>query len=87
MDTSYLDQDFPLIEQDPECFCEQYDTEVLEEYINRAADLYYNSDDPDYLGLSDYAYDCLVYWITKRKKQESKERSRIGAMPRTKNLC
>lgn len=85
MDTSYLDQDFSLIEQDPEGFCEQFETEILEEYIDRASDLYYNSNDPNHIGLSDYAYDCLVYWVSKRKKKVSKEQSKIGAVPRSKN--
>lgn len=85
MDPTILDHDFPLIEQDPEGFCDQFDIDVLEGYIDRANDLYYNSDDPDHVGLSDYAYDCLIYWVTKRKKQQSTQQSKIGAIPRTKN--
>lgn len=65
MDTSYLDQDFPLIEQDPDGFCEQFDAETIDEYISRATDIYYNSSDPDQICLSDYTYDCLVYWSPK----------------------
>ena len=85
MDSTLLDQDFPLIEQDPEGFCDQYDANALEEYMERANDLYYNSDDPNHVGLSDYAYDCLTYWVTKKKKQQSVEKSKIGALPRIKN--
>jgi DNA ligase (NAD+) len=80
-----MDQDFLLIEQDPDGFCEQFDVDTLEEYVNQATDIYYNSTDPDQIGLSDYAYDCLVYWIGKMKKQTANTKARIGAMPRAKN--
>lgn len=85
MDPSYLDQDFPLIESDPEGFCQLYDIETLENYLDRACDLYYNSDDPEHQGLTDYAYDCLSYWVTKMRKQEASLASRIGALPRIRN--
>jgi DNA ligase (NAD+) len=85
MDPSYLDQDFPLIEADPEDFCQLYDIETLENYRDRACDLYYNSDDPEHQGLTDYAYDCLSYWVTKMRKQEHSAIARIGALPRIRN--
>ena len=81
MEENVIDQDFPLIEQDPEGFCQDYEVAILEGYAERACDLYYNSDNPQHLGLSDYAYDCLVYWIAKKKKQDTVESARIGAMP------
>jgi DNA ligase (NAD+) len=85
MESSHLDQDFPLIEQDPEGFCDQFDADAIEEYLNRAADIYYNGNDPEQLCLSDYAYDCLVYWITKMRKKTLTTQARIGALPRVKN--
>lgn len=85
MDTCYLDQDFLLIEQDPEGFCEQFEVDTLTEYIDRANDIYYNGSDPDCLRLSDYAYDWLVYSTNKKRKEASKEQSRIGAPPNVKN--
>jgi NAD-dependent DNA ligase len=85
MDPSNLDLDFDLIEQDPEGFCDQFEIEALEEYIRRATDLYYNSDDPNHKGLSDYAYDWLVYRVSKHKRQIAKSTFAIGAKPRTRN--
>lgn len=74
-----------MIEQDPEGFAEQFDQETLQQYIDLANDIYHNSEDPTQVGLSDYAYDCLVYWVTKMSKKTSMDRSKIGALPRAKN--
>lgn len=74
------DCDFHLIEQDPDEFCQQCNAQQLQDYIDHANDIYYNSDCPE-SGLSDYAYDCLVYWNNKLNKKNPP----IGALPCHKN--
>lgn len=82
-----FDADFPIIEQDPEAFCEKLSLETIQRYIEKANDLYYNSDNPDHIGLSDYAYDCLVYWYDKINKKNASTLAKVGAPPMAKNAC
>jgi len=82
-----MDAEFAIIEQDPEGFCQNLDSATIQKYVDRANEIYYNSDDPEHIGLSDYAYDCLFYWLNKNNKKNVTALAKIGAPPRTKNAC